>query len=135
MLTPQSSCPFSVVHTPKTDNSSSSGCHSNNRCWVLLGNSVSLVQSLSCVLLFVTPWTVAHQAFLFITNSQKLLRLMSIESVIPSNHLTLCHLLLLWPSIFPSIRVFSNESVLYIRYPKYWRNTGNLLYINMTTII
>ena len=66
-----------------------------------------------------TPWTVAHQAFLSITNSQSLLKLMSIESVMPSNHLILCHLLLL-PSIFPSIRVFSNESALPIRWPKYW---------------
>ena len=66
-----------------------------------------------------TPWTVAHQAFLSITNSQSLLKLMSIESVMPSNHLILCHPLLL-PSIFPSIRVFSNESALPIRWPKYW---------------
>ena len=67
-----------------------------------------------------TPWTVARQASLFITNSQSLLKLMSIESVMPSNHLILCHPLLLLPSIFPSIRVFSNESVLLIRWPKYW---------------
>ena len=66
-----------------------------------------------------TPWTAAHQASLFNTNSQSLLKLMSIESVMPSNHLILCHPLLL-PSIFPSIRVFSNESVLHIRWPKYW---------------
>ena len=80
----------------------------------------SSVQSLSCVRLFVTPWTAARQAFLSITNSQSLLKLMSIKSVMPSNHLILCHLLLLPPSIFPSIRVFSNESVLPIRWPKYW---------------
>ena len=67
-----------------------------------------------------TPWTAAHQASLSITNSQSLLKLMSIESVMPSNHLILCHLLLLPPSIFPSIRVFSNESVLHIRRSKYW---------------
>ena len=67
-----------------------------------------------------TPWTVAHQASLSITNSQSLLKLMSIELVMPSNHLILCHPLLLPPSIFPSIRVFSNESVLHIRWPKYW---------------
>ena len=78
------------------------------------------VQSLSCVQLFATPWTAAHQASLFITNSQSLLKLMSFASVMPSNHLVLCHLLLLLPLIFPSIRVFSNESVLHIRWPKYW---------------
>ena len=79
-----------------------------------------LVQSLSCVRFFVTPWTAACQASLSITNSQSLLKLMSIELVMPSNHLILCHPLLLLPSIFPSIRVFSNESVLRIRWPKYW---------------
>ena len=73
------------------------------------------VQSLSCVRLFVTPWTAAHQASLSITNSRSLPKPMSIELVMPSNHLILCHALLLLPSIFPSIRVFSNESVLYIR--------------------
>ena len=67
-----------------------------------------------------TPWTVACQASLSIANSQSLLKLMSIESVMPSKHLILCHPLLLQPSIFPSIRVFSNESVLRIRWPKYW---------------
>ena len=71
-------------------------------------------------LLFVTPWTAARQASLFITNSRSLLKLMSIESVMPSNRLILCHPLLLLPSIFPNIRVFSNESVLCIRWPKYW---------------
>jgi len=70
--------------------------------------------------LFVTPWTAARQASLSITNSRSLLKLMSIESVMPSNHLILCFPLLLPPSIFPSIRVFSNESVLRIRWPKYW---------------
>ena len=78
------------------------------------------VQSLSCVQLFVTPWTAARQASLSITNSQSLLKLMSIQSVMPSSHLILCHPLLLLPSIFPSIRVFSNESVLCTRLPKYW---------------
>ena len=67
-----------------------------------------------------TPWTTAHKASLSITNSQSLLKLMFIKSVMPSNHLILCHPLLLQPSIFPSIRVFSNESVLCIRWPKYW---------------
>ena len=79
-----------------------------------------LVQLLSCVRLFATPWTAACQASLYITNSRSLLKLMSIESVMPSNHLILCHPLILLPSIFPSIRVFSNESVLRIRWPKYW---------------
>ena len=82
---------------------------------------ISLVQvSLNCVRLFATPWTAACQASLYTTNSWSLLKLMSIESVMPSIHLILCHPLLLLPSIFPSIRVFSNESVLCIRWPKYW---------------
>ena len=72
------------------------------------------------VQLFTTPWTAAHQAFLSITNSQSLLKLMSIALVMPSNHLILRHPLLLPPSIFPSIRVFSNELALLIRWPKYW---------------
>ena len=78
------------------------------------------MQSLSHVRLFATLWTAALQASLSITNSLSLLKLMSIESVMPCNHLTLCHPLLLLPSIFPSSRVFSNESVLHIRWPKYW---------------
>ena len=78
------------------------------------------VQSLSLVQLFATPWTAALQASLSITNSWSLLKLMSIELVMPSNHLILCHPLVLLPSIFPSIRVFSNELVLLIRWPKYW---------------
>ena len=73
-----------------------------------------------------TPWTATHQATLSITNSQSLHKLMSIESVIPSNYLILCHLLLLPPSIFPSIRVFSNESALCIRWPKYWSFSFNI---------
>ena len=80
----------------------------------------SSVQSLSCVRLFATPWTVARQASLSITNSQSLSKLTSIKSVMPSNHLIFCCPLLLLPSIFPSIRVFSNESALHIRWPKYW---------------
>ena len=83
------------------------------------------VQLLSCVRLFATPWTAAHQASLSITNSQSLLKLMSMESVMPSNHLILCHPLLL-PSIFPSIRVYSKESVLCIRWPKYWSFSFNI---------
>ena len=78
------------------------------------------LQSLSRIRLFATPWTAARQASLSITNSQSLLKLMSIESVMPSNHLLLCHPLLLLPLIFPSIRVFSNESVLHIRWPNDW---------------
>ena len=77
-------------------------------------------QLLSRVQLFVTPWTAACQASLSITNSENLLKLMSIELVMPSNNLIHCHPLFLLPSIFPSIRVFSNESVLCIRWPKYW---------------
>ena len=77
----------------------------------------SSVQSLSCVQLFVTPWTAAHQASLSFTNPWSLLKLMSIKLVIPSNHLILCRPLLLLPSIFPSIRIFSNESALLIRWP------------------
>ena len=80
----------------------------------------SSVQSVSCVWLFQTPWTVASQASLSITNSQSLLKLKSIESVISSNHLILCCPFLLLPLIFPSIRVFSNESVMCIMWPKYW---------------
>jgi len=81
---------------------------------------INSVQLLSHVRLFSTPWTTEHQAFLSITNFQSLPKIMSIESVMPSNHLILCYPLLLLPSIFPSIRVFSNESVLCIRWPKYW---------------
>ena len=80
----------------------------------------SSVQLFSRVRLFETPWTAAGQASLSITNSWSLLKLMSIESVMPSNHLILYHPRFLWPSIFPSIRVFSNESALHIRQPKYW---------------
>jgi len=78
------------------------------------------VQLLSCIRLFATSWTAARQGPLSITNSWSLLKLISIESVMPSNHLILCHPLLLPPSIFPSIRVFSSESVLHIRWPEYW---------------
>ena len=86
----------------------------------------SSVQLLSHVQLFVTPWTAVHQASLSITSSQTLLKLMSIALVMPSNHLILCHPLLLPPSIFPSIRVFSNESVVHIRWPKYWSFSFNI---------
>ena len=88
--------------------------------------SISSVQSLSHVWLLVTPWTAAHQIPLSITSSQSLLKLMSMESVMPSNHLMLCRPLLLPPSNFPSIRVFSNESVLHITWPKYWSFSFNI---------
>ena len=84
------------------------------------------VQLLSHVQLFATPWTAARQASLSITNSRSLLKLMSIEWVMPSNHLTLCCPLLLRPSLFPSIKVFSNESTLRIRWPKYWSFNFNI---------
>ena len=83
-------------------------------------NTVSPVRTLSHVRLFATPWTAAHQASMSITNSWSSHKLMSFESVMPSNHLVLCHPLLLLPSIFPSIRVLSSESALPIRWPKYW---------------
>ena len=96
--------------------------------WLILAQGVqfSSVQLLSHVLLFVTPWNAAHQASLSITNSRSLLKLISIESVMPSSHLTLCCPLLFLPSIFPSIRVFSNESTLHIRWPKYWSFSFNI---------
>ena len=87
---------------------------------------LSSVQSLSSVRLFATPWTAARQASLSITISRSLLKLMSIESVMLSNHLILCHPLLLKPSIFPSIRIFSNESALRIRWPKHWSFSFNV---------
>ena len=86
----------------------------------------SSVQSLSHVRLFTTPWTAAHQTFLSIRDSQSLLKLMSIESLMPSNHLILCRHLLLLPSFFPRNRVFSNESVLHIRWPDYWSFSFNI---------
>ena len=95
--------------------------------WIMApDNKFSSVQSLSRVQLFVTPWTTARQASLSITNSQSLPKLMSIESVMPSKHLILFHALLLLPSIFPSIRVFSNESAVHIRWPKYWTFSVNI---------
>ena len=100
--------------------------HGVTKSWTWLATeNNSSVQSLSHVRLFVTPRTAAHQASLSITSFQSLLKLMSIESVMPSNHLFLCHPLLLLPSIFPSIRVFSNESVLLcIKWTKYWSSAS-----------
>ena len=95
--------------------SASACCRSQQNC-----SQFSSVQSLSCVWLFVIPWTAERQASLSVTSSQNLIKLMSFESVMPSSHLILCHPLLLPPLIFPSIRVFSNESVLHIGWPKYW---------------
>ena len=92
----------------------------------MMCQNIIAVQSLSHVQLFATPWNAAHQASLSITNFQSLPRFMSIESVMPSNHLILFCPLLLLPLIFPSIRVFSNESVLHIRWPKYWSFSFNI---------
>ena len=94
-------------------------------------NLFSSVQSLSHVRLFVSPWTTAHQVSLSITNSHSLLELMFIESVMPSNYLILCRPLLLPPSIFPRIRVFSNESAFRIRWPKYWRFSFSIIPMNI----
>ena len=98
--------------------------------WLICYRTESLffssVQSLSCVRLFTTPWTATDQASLSITNSQSPPKPMSIESVMPSNHLILCHPLLLLPSIFPSIGVFSSESALHIRWSKYWNFSFNI---------
>ena len=85
-----------------------------------------MLSHFSCVPLYETLWTAGCQASLSVTNSCSLLKLMSIESIMPSNHLILCHPLLLLPSIFPSIRVFSSESVLHIRWPKYWSCSFNI---------
>ena len=91
-----------------------------------MSSQFSSVQLLSHIRLFATPWTAARQVSLSVTNPQSLPKLMSIESVMASNHLILCHPLLLLPSIFPRIRVFSNESVLCIRWPKYWHFSFNI---------
>ena len=109
---------------------SSQLCHqpfSTSFCLQLSQHPISQsVQSLSCVQLFATPGTASHQASLSVTNYQSLLKLMSIELVMPCSHLMLCRPLLLPPSIFPSIRVFSNEPVLRIRWPKYWSFSFNI---------
>ena len=96
---------------------------------------ISSVQLLCHVWLYVAPWTAAHQASLSIINSQSVLKLKSIELVMPSNHLILCHPLLLLPSIFPSIRVFSNQSVLCIRWPKDWSFSFNMMSRYKTTYL
>ena len=113
---------FSLISTILSIDTISYSCNiSTLSCLQHTGrNSHSSVQSLSRVQLFAIPWIAAHQAFLSITNSGSLPKLMFIESVVPSNHLMLYHPLLLLPSIFPSIRVFSTESALHIRWPKYW---------------
>ena len=106
--------------------------YSHLQLWNLLSflftiyNVSQSVQWLSHVRLFATPWIAAHQTSLSITNSRSSLRLTSIESVMPSRHLILCRPLLLLPSIFPSIRVFSNESALHTRWPKYWSFSFNI---------
>ena len=100
-----------------------------NKCWILSFfplHCLTLLYLLSCVQFFATPWTAACQASLSINNSWSLSRLMSIESVMPCNHLILCHPLPLTPSIFPSMRVFSYESALCIRWPKDWSFTFNI---------
>ena len=98
----------------------------HNSVLITLSSQFSSVQSLSHVRLFATPWTAARQASLSIINFLSLLKLMSIESVMPSNYLILSHPLLLPPSIFPSIRVFSSESTLHIRWLKYWNFSFNI---------
>ena len=94
--------------------------------WTESKRSIVVVHSISCVQLFMTPWTAAGQASLFLTISWSLFKPMSIESVMPSSHLILWHPLLLLPSIFPSIRLFSNEPVLRIRWPKYWSFSSSI---------
>ena len=123
----QSPCPCSrlpLTHI-STGDTQTQLCHS---LWWISGSwaKLSSVQLLIHVQLFETPWTAARQASLSITNSWSLLKLMSIELVMPSNHLILCRSILLLPSIFPSIRVFSNESVLHIKWAKYWSFSFNI---------
>ena len=114
-----------VSCNPKANQALSSLEFSRQEYWSEF-SQFSSVQWLSHVCLFVTPWTAACQASLSITNSWSLLKLMSTESMMPSNHLMPCHLLLFLPSIFPSIWVFSNESDLRIRWPKYWSLNFNI---------
>ena len=115
------------IYSPNINVAFSGGRIVSDSCSLFLSTaSVGSVQSLSHVWLFMTPWTAACQASLSIINSQSLLKLMSIESVMPSNHPILCCPLLLLPSIFLSIRVFSNKSVLWLRWPKYWSFTFSI---------
>ena len=119
MATDSSILAWKIPWTEKPDRLQSMGLQKN---WTQLSDSVQF----SHVQLFVTPWTTACQASLSITNSWSSLKLMSIESVMPSNHLILCRPPLLPPSIFPSIRVFLNEPALRIRWPKYWSFSFNI---------
>ena len=106
----------------------------NSGSWFIRRSQFSSVQSLSHIRLFATPWTEACQSSLSITNSRSLLKLMSIESVMPSSHLILCHPHLLLPPIPPSIRVFSNESTLRMRWPKYWSFSFSIIPLNLSTL-
>ena len=105
-------------------------CQKEKHQYSILTHKFNSVQSLSRVQLFASPWTTAHQASLSITNSWSLPKLMSIESAMSSKHLILCRPLLLLPSIFPNIRVFSNESALHIRWPKDWSFSFNISFSN-----
>ena len=120
--------PYTWHHVPTCVFTPFSCCFgaSMSVCFFSMVQFFSSVQLLSHVRLFATPWTEARQASLSITNSQSLLKLMSIESVMPSNHLILSHPCLLLSSIFPSIRVFSNESALRMKWPKYWSFSFNI---------
>ena len=125
MATHSSILTWRIPWTEETDGLHSMGSQRVRHDWVTNTHTkqniyFSSVQSLSRVWLFATPWTAAHQASLSITNSWSLPKLMFIESVMPSNHLIFCHPLLLPPSIFPSIRVFSNKSAFHIRWIMYW---------------
>ena len=118
---------FQINSYPKSNVQSASWCSPNVPHFYIMHppkaqakHLRTLITSLCCVPLFVTPWATAHQASLSCTISHSLLKLMSIESVTPSNYLILCHPLFLLPSIFPTIRVFSSESAVCIRWPKYW---------------
>ena len=109
---------YRTLHLTRAKHTFFSNTHETSPGWTI--SHFVVVESLILAQLFATPWTVAHQASLSLTVSQILLKYMSIESVTPSNHLILCHPLLFLPSIFPNIRVFSNELPFHIRWPKYW---------------
>ena len=135
MATHSSTLAWKIPWTEEPGRLHSMGLHRVGHHWSDLATAaagdiwkrvISLVPSFSHVQLFVTPWTAAFQASLSITNSHSLLKLMSIESVMPSSRLILCHPLLLLPSVFPSIKVFSSGSVLHIRWPKYWSFTFSI---------